>query len=109
MTTETAQLIETIEAEASVYEDTDVVLESNEFYNWQSDKEGCDVELKIGPYADIVYLIQSVRAMENWVIRWITTGDPGYDHQCIVTLVSVSELVDASGITYFEQIFGDKI
>ena len=73
----THELVARIEEKASNInmDDHDVVQRARDLWNYESDAQDCDVELKIGSQCDIRSLLEVIEGHEDWMIRWLDTPE----------------------------------
>lgn len=87
MREQTEHLVSKVEQQGRMREDDVIVNEVRELWNWQHNREDCDVELRIGSGADVdSILVRAIKPFADWTVRFMNTMD-GPENQLAIALV----------------------
>jgi len=109
MEDKTQQIVDDIRDGAQYFEDVDPINRVRELWNWQAGYEDSDVEIRIGPNANLAGAIQAIEDSESWSIRFFGTMDSTVDDNMVsLALIYHEPTPDPEG-TMFSSDLIDQI
>jgi len=107
MEDKTQQIVDDIRDGAKYFEDADPINRVRELWNWQARREDSDVEVRIGPNADLAGAIQAVQDSESWSIRFFGTMDVTDDDNMVsLALIYHEPTPDPEGTMFSSDLIG---